>query len=91
METNSLLLIDIKNIFYVTKAAFEGFWLLLHNNKFIIITSQMIYGQVKHHFKNKAKIFIVKTSFSDEIITICKKYKINKLKIDTTNISYNLF
>jgi Xaa-Pro aminopeptidase len=91
MEINSLLLTDSKNIFYVTKATFDGFWLLIHNNKFIVITSQMIYGQVKQHFKDKAKIFVIKTSFSDQLVEICKKYKINNLKIDTTNIGYNLF
>ena len=91
MKTNSLLLIDNKNLFYITKVPFDGFWLLIHKNKFIIITSQMIYGQVKQHFKNKAKIFVIKTSFCDELITICKKYKINKLKLDITNINYNLF
>ncbi len=91
MKNNSLLLVDSKNIFYVTKATFEGFWLLIHNNKFIVITSQMIYGQVKQHFTDKAKIFVIKTSFSDELVEICKKYKINNLKIDTTNIGYNLF
>ena len=91
METNSLLLIDSKNIFYIAKSTFDGFWLLIHNNNFIVITSQMIYGQVKQHFKNKTKIFVIKTSFSDELVEICKKYKISNLKIDTTNINYNLF
>lgn len=91
MTKTSLLLTNSKNIFYITKATFEGFWLLVHNNKFIVITSQMIFGQVKQHFKNKAKIFVIKTSFSDELVEICKKYKIKNLSIDTTNIDYNLF
>ena len=91
MKTNNLLLTDSKNICYITKSDFEGFWLLIHNNKFIVITSQMIYGQVKQHFKNKATIFVIKTSFSDELVEICKKYKIKTLNIDTTNIGYNLF
>lgn len=91
MKKNSLLLTDSKNIFYITKANFDGFWLLIHNNKFNIITSQMIYGQVKQHFKNKAKIFIIETSFSDKLVEICKNFKIKSLNIDTTNITYNLF
>ncbi|MBO7432079.1 MAG: aminopeptidase P family protein [Elusimicrobia bacterium] len=91
MKTDNLLLTDSKNICYITKADFEGFWLLIHNNKFVVITSQMIYGQVKQYFKNKATIFVIKTSFSDELVTICKKYKIKKLNIDTTNIGYNLY
>lgn len=91
MKQNTLLLTNNKNIFYLTGATFEGFWLLIHNNKFIVITSQMIFGQVKQHFKNKAEIFVIKTSFSDEIIEICKKYKIKNLNIDTTDIDYNLF
>ena len=91
MKFTDLLLTDSKNIFYLTKATFEGFWLLIHNNKYIVITSQMIFGQVKNHFKNNAEIFVVKKSFSDELIEICKKYKITNLRIDTTNISYTLF
>ncbi|MCR4662840.1 MAG: aminopeptidase P family protein [Endomicrobiaceae bacterium] len=91
MKNNSLLLTDTKNIFYVTKAPFEGFWLLMHNNRFIVITSRMIYGQVKQYFKNNTEIFVIKTSFSDELIEICKKYKITTLSIDTANINYSLF
>ena len=91
MKFTDLLLTDSKNIFYLTKATFEGFWLLIHNNKYIVITSQMIFGQVKNHFKNNAEIFVVKKSFSDELIEICKKYKITNLRIDSTNISYTLF
>ncbi len=91
MKFTDLLLTDSKNIFYLTKATFEGFWLLIHNNKYIVITSQMIFGQVKNHFKNNAEIFVIKKSFSDELIEICKKYKITNLRIDTTNISYTLF
>ncbi len=91
MKNTALLLTNGKNIFYITKATFEGFWLIIHNKKFIVITSQMIFGQVKQHFKNKAKIFVIKTSFSDELIEICKKYKIKNLSIDTTDIDYNLF
>ena len=91
MKKNTLLVTDSKNIFYVTKATFEGFWLLIHNNKFIIITSDMIFGQAKQFFKNKAKIFVLKNSFSDTLIDICKNYKIKNLDIDTTNMDYNLF
>ena len=91
MKKNTILITDSKNIFYVTKATFEGFWLLIHNSKFIIITSAMIFGQAKQFFKNKAKIFVIKSSFSDTLIDICKKYKIRNLDIDTTNMDYNLF
>lgn len=91
MKNISLLLTNNKNIFYLTGATFDGFWLLIHKNKFIVITSQMIFGQVKQHFKNKANIFVIKTSFSDELIEICKKYKIKNLSIDATDLDYSLF
>ena len=91
MKNKSLLLTDSKNIFYITKATFEGFWLLIHNNKFIIITSQMIYGLTQQHLKNNATIFVAEKSFSDKLVEICKNYKIKTLNIDTTNINYNLF
>ncbi|MBR3655535.1 MAG: aminopeptidase P family protein [Elusimicrobia bacterium] len=91
MNNDALLLTNNKNIFYLTGATFDGFWLLIRKNKFIVITSQMIFGQVKQHFKNKAQIFVIKSSFSNELVEICKKYKINNLNIDTTNIDYTLF
>ena len=91
MNIDTLLLTNNKNIFYLTGATFDGFWLLIHKNKFIVITSQMIFGQVKQHFKDKAKICVIKSSFSNELIEICKKYKIKNLNIDTTNIDYTLF
>ena len=85
------LVTNSKNISYITGANFEGFWLLCYKNKFFIITSEMIKGQVKLFFKSKVNIFVIKNSFSDTLIEICNKYKIKKISIDVTDISYNLF
>jgi len=91
-KNNSILLLtNPKNISYITKTNFEGFWLLIYKNKSIIITSQMIAGQVKQYFKDKVKIFIAQTSFSNELINVCKKYKMKEITIDTTDIGYDLF
>lgn len=85
------LITNSKNITYITGANFEGFWLICYKNHFFIITSEMIKGQIKQFFKNKVKIFVIKTSFSDTLIDICKKYKIKELFVDVTDMSYQLF
>ena len=85
------LITNAKNISYITCADFEGFWLLCYKKNFFIITSEMIKGQIKQFFKNKVKIFTIKTSFSDTLIEICRKHKITKLTIDVTDINYELF
>lgn len=85
------LVTNSKNISYITGATFEGFWLVCYKKNFFVITSEMIKGQIKQFFKNKVKIFTIKTSFSDTLIEICKKYKITKLTLDTTDITYQLF
>ena len=74
--TKPFLITDSKNISYITGANFEGFWLICYKKHFFIITSEMIKGQIKQFFKTKTKMFTVKTSFSDTLIEICKKYKI---------------
>jgi len=85
------LITDSKNISYITGADFEGFWLIIHKSKYIVITSQMIKEQVEKFFKQKAQVFVVTTSFSNELINVCKKYKIKELYIDISNISYQQF
>ncbi len=89
--TTPFLIADSKNISYITGANFEGFWLICYQKNFLIITSEMIKGQIKQFFKNRAKIFTIKTSFSDTLVEICKEYKIKELTVDITNISYQLF
>lgn len=86
-----ILITNEKNISYITGSNFEGFWLICYKKQTFVITSEMIKGQVEQFFKNKVKIFVIKTSFSDTVIEICNKYKIKELSIDTTDISYQLF
>jgi len=89
--TKPVLITNPKNISYITGVNFEGFWLMCYKKQNLFITSQMIKGQIEQFFKNKAKIFVIKTSFSDTITEICNKYKIKELSIDTTEIGYQLF
>ena len=88
---NPFLITNPKNISYITGANFEGFWLVCYKRKFFVITSEMIKGQIKQFFKNKVKIFVIKTSFSDTLIEICKSYNIKELFADVTEMSYQLY
>ena len=88
---NPFLITNPKNISYITGANFEGFWLVCYKRKFFVITSEMIKGQIKQFFKNKAKIFVIKTSFSDTLIEICKIYNIKELFADVAEMGYQLY
>jgi len=85
-----ILITNPKDIFYLTGATFEGFWLLLAKKKLFAITSQMIKGQIENYFKNKINIF-VNTSFIKAIVAILKQYKCNKLLVDNTELSVSTF
>jgi Xaa-Pro aminopeptidase len=86
----AILITHFKDIYYLTGADFDGFWLLLYNKKIFAITSNMVRGQVLKHF-NKSVEIVVANSFSDGIIEICKKNKINELAIDTLNTLKSTF
>lgn len=81
----AILITNPKDIYYLTGADFDGFWLLLYNKKIFAITSNMVKGQVLKHFNKRLEI-VVANLFSDGIIEICKKNNIKELAIDTLNI-----
>lgn len=86
----AILITNPKDIYYLTGAEFDGFWLLIYNNKTFVVTSNMVKGQVLKHF-NKSVEIIVTTLFSDGIIEICKRNNIKELAIDTLNTLKSTF
>jgi len=85
-----ILITNPKDIFYLTGAEFEGFWLLLAKKKLFAITSQMIKGQIETEFKNKIKI-VTDTSFIKALVAIIKQYNVNRLLVDTTELLVSTF
>ncbi|MDD2524010.1 MAG: Xaa-Pro peptidase family protein [Endomicrobiaceae bacterium] len=89
-KDKAILVTDSKDIYYLTGAGFDGFWLLLYKNNIFAITSKMVEGQVKHHFGDTAKITVI-LPFSDALAEICKKYKIKDVCIDISNTNIMVF
>ena len=85
-----ILITNPKDIFYLTGAPFDGFWLLLAKKKIFAITVQMVKGQIESYFKNKINVF-VDTSFIKALVAILKQYKCNKLLIDNTELTVSTF
>ncbi|GAB1402727.1 Xaa-Pro peptidase family protein [Elusimicrobiota bacterium] len=86
----AVLITNPKDIYYLTGADFDGFWLLAYNNKTFIITSNMVKGQVLKHFNKSVKI-ITANFFSDSIIEICKKNDIKEIIIDISSTLTSTF
>ncbi|GMO67763.1 MAG: aminopeptidase P family protein [Endomicrobiia bacterium] len=82
-QTDSILFTNNKEIFYITGAEFDGFWLLFLKNKTYLICQKMIENQVKEYF-SKQDIYIKCTdlSFHKTVAEILKQNKINTLLID---------
>lgn len=86
----SVLITNPKDIYYLTGASFDGFWLLLHKEKIFVIASEMAKNQVLTHFKKKTAVTVSK-SFSDGIIEICKKRRIENISMDSSNMTVRVF
>lgn len=86
----SVLITNPKDIYYLTGADFDGFWLLIHNKKLSVITSSMVKGQVIKHFARNAKITVTPL-FTEGLIEICKKNNIISLGLDAANTSASVF
>ena len=84
----AILITNPKDIYYLTGADFDGFWLLLYNKKIFAITSNMVKGQVLKHFNKRLEI-VVANLFSDGIIEICKKN--NTLVVFLVKCSWLIF
>ena len=93
-KNKAILINNSTDLFYLTGAKFEDFWLLLYKKNIFIIVHKMIEPQVNQYFKNlknKIKVFSTDGKCSDKLIEVLKKYKIKNLIIDTSNIYLELF
>ncbi|MDR1784463.1 MAG: M24 family metallopeptidase [Endomicrobium sp.] len=86
-QTCGILFTNKKEIFYVTGAEFDGFWLLLLKSKIYIVCQRMIKSQVKEYFSKQdiyQDIYIKykDSSFYKIVTEILKQNKISTLLID---------
>lgn len=91
-QTDSILFTNNKEIFYITGAEFDGFWLLFLKNKTYLICQKMIENQAKEYF-NKQNLYIECTdlSFYKTVAEILKQNKIKALLIDPKYINAENF
>jgi Xaa-Pro aminopeptidase len=81
-RVNSVLFTNEKNIFYLTNAQFNGFWILFVKNKTYVICYKMIENQAKEYF-NKQNIYVyIGTSLCKIVVEILEQNKITNLLID---------
>jgi Xaa-Pro aminopeptidase len=82
LKANCVLFTDSKEIFYLTGAKFDGFWLLHINDKTYAICSKMIENQVREFFLNKCVDICPGVRFHKTILEILKKNNTKKLFVD---------
>jgi Xaa-Pro aminopeptidase len=86
-QIESVLFTNVKEIFYLTEAKFNGFWILIIRNKAYIIHQKMIENQIKKYFSGKANkitytLVTTKLPLYKTIPKILKRNKINNLLVD---------
>ncbi|GHT52622.1 proline dipeptidase [Endomicrobiia bacterium] len=86
-KTNCVLFTNAKEIFYLTGAQFDGFWLLFVRDKTYAICSKMTENQVREHFKNKNINIHAVVSFYKTVSEILKQNKTDSLLIDPQYIN----
>ncbi|MCA6069999.1 MAG: M24 family metallopeptidase [Endomicrobium sp.] len=85
-KSQCVLFTNIKEIFYLTDAEFDGFWLLLVKDKIYSICSKMIEHQLREFFKNRNINICVGEPFYKTITEILKQNNVNNVLIDTKYI-----
>ncbi len=79
----AVLITNPKDIYYLTGANFDGFWLLTHKKNVFAVTSEMVKNQAEEYFGKKIAVFASSSSLSSSIIEICKKNKIKEVNADS--------
>jgi Xaa-Pro aminopeptidase len=82
LKKNCILFADSKELFYLTGAEFDGFWLLYVNGKNYAICSNMIENQVKEFFLDKNIEVCPGAPFLKTVLEILKKNNSKKIAVD---------
>jgi Xaa-Pro aminopeptidase len=82
VKARCLLFTNSKEIFYLTGAKFDGFWILYVNDKTYAICSKMIENQTREFFFDKGVDIYIGVPFSKAVLEILKKSDEKKLVVD---------
>jgi Xaa-Pro aminopeptidase len=82
VKVRSVLFTNPKEIFYLTGAEFDGFWLLHVNDKTYAICSKMIENQAKGFFYDKSVDVYLGIPFHKTVLEILKKNNEKKMFVD---------
>jgi len=78
-----VLITNPKDIYYLTGADFDGFWLLTYKKKVFAVTSEMVKNQASEYFGKNIAVVASSSSLSSAIIELCKKNKIKEVTADS--------
>jgi Xaa-Pro aminopeptidase len=81
-QIDCALFTNTKEIFYLTGAEFEGFWLLIVKDKIHAICSRMVESQIKDYFIGQDIYIWTGVLFHKIVLEILKQNKTNTLLID---------
>ncbi|MDR3071283.1 MAG: M24 family metallopeptidase [Endomicrobium sp.] len=81
-KMDCILFTNAKEIFYLTGAKFDGFWILFVKDKIYTICSKMIENQIKEFFCNQNIHICIGTSFTKTVAKTLKFNGIENLLID---------
>jgi Xaa-Pro aminopeptidase len=79
---SNVLFTSAKEIFYLTKANFDGFWLLRVKGKNYAVCSKMVENQVKSFFCDKDVIVRAGGSFNKTILELLKQTDEKEILVD---------
>jgi Xaa-Pro aminopeptidase len=81
-KVNSVLFTNIKEIFYLSGAKFDNFWLLFIKDKLYGICSKIAQNQVRNFFANYNVNVCTGVKFYKIVVDILKQNSVDKLLID---------
>jgi len=82
VKARCALFTNSKEIFYLTRAEFDGFWILHVNDKTYAICSKMIENQAREFFFDKGVDVYIGVPFHKAVLEILKKNNAKKLFVD---------
>ncbi|MDR1942564.1 MAG: M24 family metallopeptidase [Endomicrobium sp.] len=82
VKARCALFTNSKEIFYLTRAEFDGFWILHVNDKTYAICSKMIENQARDFFFDKGVDVYIEVPFHKAVLEILKKNNAKKLFVD---------
>ncbi|MCL2335521.1 MAG: aminopeptidase P family protein [Endomicrobia bacterium] len=81
-KTEAFLFTNKIETFYLTGAAFDGFWILALKERIHVICPKMIENQVREYFSNRKIDIYIGVPMSSAVCEILKNAKVKELSVD---------